>query len=199
MKTQHALKNFLALMLLVSDFGSFAAAYTSEELGEAVTAGDADEVAALLEDGADPNSVLNSHSGETALMKACWYGQGSVVDVLLKFGANIDHQDMGGDYPTLFAAFHGHNDIVKALCKAGAKVDLQNQSGHTALMIAVNSRLLDTVIVLLQCGASLSVRNNEGKNPVDIACAKKKNEEMCDYLTEYASGAKTQQLEHDEL
>ncbi|KAL1507235.1 hypothetical protein AB1Y20_008084 [Prymnesium parvum] len=186
MKTQHALKNFLALMLLVSDFGSFAAAYTSEELGEAVTAGDADEVAALLEDGADPNSVLNSHSGETALMKACWYGQGSVVDVLLKFGANIDHQDMGGDYPTLFAAFHGHNDIVKALCKAGAKVDLQNQSGHTALMIAV-------------CGASLSVRNNEGKNPVDIACAKKKNEEMCDYLTEYASGAKTQQLEHDEL
>jgi ankyrin repeat protein len=161
-----------------------------ERFNMAVAADRADEVAALLARGMDPNTVdLN---GDPALLVAARAGFEPTLDVLLHARAKVNASNRFGDTPILVAAIAGHlgvvkklvargaeidakgwtpliyaasggrDEVVRYLLEAGANIDAQGPNGTTALMMAVRGGHADTVSLLLAKGASVNHRNENG-------------------------------------
>jgi ankyrin repeat protein len=77
----------------------------------AVAADRADEVAALLARGMDPNTVdLN---GDPALLVAARLGYETTLDVLLRAGAKVNARNRFGDSAIMVAAIGGQLGVVK--------------------------------------------------------------------------------------
>lgn len=56
----------------------------------------------------------------------------ATVDVLLKFGADINQQDSNGDTPLIYAASKGNKALMDYLIGKGANPDIANNNGATA-------------------------------------------------------------------
>jgi ankyrin repeat protein len=161
-----------------------------ERFNMAVAADRADEVAALLARGMDPNTVdLN---GDPALLVVARSGFEPTLDVLLRARAKVNARNRFGDTPIMVAAIAGHlgvvkklaargaeidgtgwtpliyaasggrDEVVRYLLEAGATIDAQGPNGTTALMMAVRGGHADTVSLLLAKGASVNHRNENG-------------------------------------
>ena len=65
----------------------------------------------------------------TALHYAAGSGHLETVQLLIRYGANVDAQNNVGDTPLHRAAFKGHHAVVQALVNAKARIDLKNSSG----------------------------------------------------------------------
>ena len=100
--------------------------------------------ARLIEDGKDAGTLL-------AACVTC--GRGSVVDLLLRRGANVDVQNEIGWNALMSAAFEGNVALVRRLLEWRARTDLQNHNGNTALSIARQRRHIDIVRLLYESGA----------------------------------------------
>lgn len=167
-----------------------------ETLVEAALAGDADAVAALLEDGLPPDSRV---AGSTALYTAVVQGEAKVVALLLQAGAdpNLRSGDQTEGTPLCAAACHGHEEIVRALLAYGADANLREDEwwtplrwaaaqGHTGvarallgveadpnlcspLPEATRRGSLGTVRVLLEHGADPEQLDPEGRTALEIA------------------------------
>jgi Ankyrin repeats (3 copies) len=115
----------LFLALLVTPLG--AAAQTKQELNdkmfEAVRAGDAATVTALLDKGADVNAKFRY--GMTALFKAAERGNLEVANVLIARGVDVTVKDTFYHANALsWALQNEHNDVVKViLAKDPSSVD----------------------------------------------------------------------------
>lgn len=83
----------------------------------AAWAGHDQVVIALIEQGADPNQVIN---GITPLLAAAGQGHTSVVALLARKGANVNATDSSGSTALIHAAFAGNLLMVKELLRAGA-------------------------------------------------------------------------------
>jgi ankyrin repeat protein len=104
----------------------------------------------LLSRGADPNSK-ESWRGQTALMWAAAEGHASVIEALIKHGADVQARSNGGFSALLFAAREGRISAIDALLKAGADMNdalpvrrrpAQNASTPAAPEIGLNAFLL---------------------------------------------------------
>lgn len=161
-----------------------------ERFNMAVAADRADEVAALLARGMDPDTV--DPNGDPALLVASRAGFEPTVDVLLRAGAKVNARNRFGDSavmaaaiegqlaivkklvargaaidgagwtPLIYAATGGRDEVVRYLLDAGAKVDAEGPNGLTALMMAVRGGNADTVSLLLGKGASVNHRSENG-------------------------------------
>jgi len=148
--------------------------------------GDEDQVEALLQQGADVNSV--DSDGDSALYYALSNGNFHIVDLLLRHGANpniagmsgnplqvaadqgwsgvvasllshgadADHRGTGGLTATMLAAGSGKTDVLRSLCAAGANLDALDDDGDTALFYAASRGQVDAVRLLLEQGANPS-------------------------------------------
>jgi hypothetical protein len=101
----------------------------------------------LLAHHADVNAVDTADT--TILMVACGQAQGSLVEGLLKRGANVDARDADGRTALLWA-LEPFNDmfwhearttaevraVVGSLLRAGASVNIQDNNGETPLFFA---------------------------------------------------------------
>jgi ankyrin repeat protein len=156
----------------------------------AVAADRADEVAALLARGMDPNTVdLN---GDPALLVAARLGYEATLDVLLRAGAKVNARNRFGDSaimvaaiggqlgvvkklvargaainpdgwtPLIYAASAGRDEVARYLLEAGAKIDAEGPNGITALMMSVRGGHANTVSLLLAKGASVNHRGENG-------------------------------------
>ncbi len=129
-------------------------------------AGRADGVRLLLDRGASVNAA-DKFQQETALMWAADEGHVSVVDALLKAGAdpnlkarvnaiterkNADHPT-GGFTALMWAARNGHEIVVRRLVEGGADLNLTNGDGATAMTIAIVNDRFDLAAMLLDLGA----------------------------------------------
>ncbi|PYT72026.1 MAG: hypothetical protein DMG39_11255 [Acidobacteria bacterium] len=72
----------------------------------------------LVDRGAAVNRF--TEDGSTALSYAAGRGHDSVVELLIKCGAELDHRDAGGATALLTAAREGREAAVKPLIEAGA-------------------------------------------------------------------------------
>ena len=107
----------------------------------AAGSGDAAQVKALLDDGADPNA--QDEFGNSALMVAA-----------------VNNNPPMGKYTA----------VVEALLAAGANPDVQHQIfRHTALMSAVTNGDLPTIKALLAGGANRDLRDMRGRTALDRA------------------------------
>ncbi|KAJ1961582.1 hypothetical protein IWQ62_003814 [Dispira parvispora] len=110
---------------------------------------------------------------ETALLKAAYHGQLSIVKFLLQRGANVQHTDKDGWTALHNASSKGHLKMVRWLCeKASARVDVQNIQGYTPLMnAAAVGQTLVVKYLLYHMRANPLIRNGADENAYDVAAA----------------------------
>ena len=109
--------------------------------------GDAQAVAAWLDEGGGVDAGCAERDGGTLLMAAAFGGQEAMVRMLLQRGASVNLQDSVGATVLMIAAAKGHTTIVQALLDAKADASLKDFGGRTALMLA---ELHTTTAQLLQ-------------------------------------------------
>ncbi|MBD1930863.1 MULTISPECIES: ankyrin repeat domain-containing protein [Cyanophyceae] len=100
---------------------------------QAASDGNAEQVRALIQAGADVNRRTNS----TALCNAASRGHDEIVRMLIEAGADVNKRAFAGSFnPLLHAASQGYLDIVRALVEAGADVNARVEDYCNALEYA---------------------------------------------------------------
>lgn len=113
--------------------------YLSADVYEAIKAGNADDVATLLQKGANPNrDGAGGLMGGTPLMWATGNSDLKIMRVLIKGGANLNQKTNGG-YTALMQA--PSPQAAQLLLNAGADPNVRNDSGKTAWQCAKDNHL----------------------------------------------------------
>lgn len=95
---------------------------THQEVVEAIVAGDTEAV--LTELSGNPAlalAVLRSHSGETALHIAAWFGRRELVEALVAAGADVNAMSAMDNTPADTAWQNEQHDIVEFLRSHGGR------------------------------------------------------------------------------
>ena len=133
------------------------------EITEAIIRDNLDVVKTWLDKGGDPNALIISSRGPILLL-AAWYGRGSIIDLLLSRGADIDATDADGRtavYEMLnHWTRHGSLPALRVLLSHGADVNLARihnpgsvLHGMSPLMLAASAGGPDMARLLLRAGA----------------------------------------------
>lgn len=119
--------------------------------------------------------------GETALLYASQYGHLSIVNFLVKAGANIEIKSRASGLTPLILAASDlasakrnkfEQNVIKViyfLIEAGADLNAASDDGWTALIGAVNAGSIEAVRVLLTAGADVNIKNEQGDTALSIA------------------------------
>ncbi|KAM0794815.1 ankyrin repeat-containing domain protein [Usnea florida] len=102
----------------------------------------------------------------TPLNCAARYGHGSVVQVLLEKGANIESGPEYGTTPLMSAARGGHESIVRLLLEKGANIESGTDYSTTPLMSAGRDGHESIVRLLLEKGANIESGTKYGETPL---------------------------------
>ena len=133
-----------------------AAAAGDPPLVEAVKAGDAAAVRALLDGGADVNAP--AADGATALLWAVHRDDPETLELLLAAGADAGAVNRYGVSPLSLACTNGSAPVIGRLLDAGADPNTALPGGETALMTAARSGSPEAVELLLSHGADATAR-----------------------------------------
>jgi alpha-galactosidase len=146
------------------------AADLSARLIEAVRAGDAARITALLGKGANVNAT-DAHRS-TPLMQACATASADTVRLLLDKGADLKARDDKGFTPLLVAAYSGKAPTVQLLLERGADPNEADNDKHTALMGAAYAGEEAVVRLLLDKEANVRATDKDGFTPLMVAAGK---------------------------
>ena len=145
---------------------------------EAVGRADLSRLAALLDAGADPNTV-HPTVGNSPLYNACFSDRVDVVHLLLARGADpnkrlvycspVDGRVEEDLVALMFARSEG---VAAALLAAGADANAQDKQGRTPLMRAVLAGTVEQVRLLISSGARVSARDHKGSTAADAVQAR---------------------------
>ena len=103
----------------------------------------------------------------TPLWCAAVAGKLKVVEVLVKFGADVNSVSDTGSTPVRSACFMTHLDIVKLLVENGADIQKPNQNGGTCLINSVQS--VELCEFLLKNGAFVNAQDVQNKTALHYA------------------------------
>jgi hypothetical protein len=154
----------------VPGIGSHHSLVRGDRLGTAAERGDAQQVAKLLEKGADPN-FCNAASGVTPLLMAAERGYHDVVKVLLLARADPELGGKDGYRPLHMASRCGHVEAVALLCSVG-RADVEAvapMQDATPLAFATSFDRCEVMQTLLAAGASANRPNGRGFPPLHLA------------------------------
>jgi ankyrin repeat protein len=141
----------------------------------AAGAGHLDVVKALLNAGANPNTILGEfHFGPVpalaAAMNRCNDDWLQIMDAMIAAGAEVNPAGGLGQPPLIYAVEKHDRVFIQALLARGAKVNLKNPLGMTALMTETISSApsAEVVKLLLGAGADARARNNQGETALTL-------------------------------
>ncbi len=164
-------RSFLGAVVFLSAWVAVAVAQPADDaapLHRAAHAGEAVEVARLLDGGADPDAT--TRLGVTPLALAAGGGHAAAVEVLLTAGADPNRASPQGETPLMIAARTGVVDSVGALLRRGARVDArEGWRGQTALMWAAAEGHPAVFAPLVASGADVDARSDGGFTPLAFA------------------------------
>ncbi len=132
-------------------------------LFRAAAAGDAGEVARVLDEGAAVDG--RDKAGRTPLHVALDQGHTKVAELLVERGAGIDCRDKLGNTPLHMAAELGSMKTAAWLVDQGADVNARGNDGWTPLHLAAAWGATEVARVLVERGADLEAVNNKGRTP----------------------------------
>ncbi|MCY4029824.1 MAG: ankyrin repeat domain-containing protein [Acidobacteria bacterium] len=130
-----------------------AAAAEDAPLIDAVRAGDAAAVQALLRDGVSARTA--GIDGTTALHWAAHHDHPAIARLLLEAGAAVDATNRYGVTPLALASLNGSTEMIARLLEAGADPNLPNPEGETPLMAAARTGNAAAIDSLLAHGAEV--------------------------------------------
>jgi truncated hemoglobin YjbI len=119
----------------------------------------------------DPALVRERYAGRTLLHEASACGNLTIVELLLRLGADPGARD-GGNHTPLYSLANECRasdgaDVVRALVRSGANVNANDGVKHcTALHMAARRGNLEIAEVLLDCGADIDARDSLGDTPL---------------------------------
>ena len=117
--------------------------------------------------------------GDTALHYASHNGKPDCVEILLRFGANVNAADDNYGLTALhYASYEGKPNCVWILCKMGANINSTNKWGKTALHDASKNCHSRCMKILLGAGADPSIRDREGITALHLASGWNNSERM---------------------
>ena len=124
------LKVFFDSFLTLEDLSTSLTWNYSFFIGREVIEGAVDVIAFFLEKGLDPN-LQSFWCGEGSLLSlACSYNKIDIVDLLLEYGANVNHQDIAGRTPAFHAMRAPDVRILDRLIVHGANLYRRDKDGN---------------------------------------------------------------------
>jgi|GEM_PF-778269 len=130
-------------------------------------------------------ALLNTPAkdGFYPLTLACFFGQGEVVNYLIKKGAKVNLPAINPSkvMPLHSAVARNDFDICKLLIKNGADINAQQSQGVTALMSAAHQGNLALVKYLVENGADTTAQMDDGKTALAFA-EQDEHQEVATYL-----------------
>nr|CAH7719369.1 unnamed protein product [Callosobruchus chinensis] len=139
------------------------------ELFATVRSGDANQVADLINKGADVNARDNR--GNTPLHLAVLADKLQVVEKLIEGGADVNAKNNHGATPLHWAALNQNVNIVEKLIEKGADINAKSSNGDTPLHLATKNSHLDVLEKLIKEGANVNERNKYGNIPLHWAAS----------------------------
>lgn len=136
------------------------------------------EIIAVLLVNAGANVNVFDDKGLSPLLKFVSYNDIKVIELLIKRGAILNHQDKNGNSVLHYMAFkeYAYNlDILTLLINSGADLNMQNNNGDTPLHAAASYFHIKMVKYLLIEGADKTIKNKEGRYPIDETYIYKKS------------------------
>lgn len=97
-------------------------------------------LAKILEYGGDPN-VIDERMRRTPIFEAVAPSGKHNLDLLIKAGANINHQDKSGYTVLIRAAILNQYDVVYKLLQAGANYQLESNNGISLANVVAKSHI----------------------------------------------------------
>lgn len=98
-------------------------------------------------------------------------GHTETVELLIRFGADVNAKDRNQYTPLHVVAASGMETVSRMLINAGADVNSQNAFGNTPLHIACLNSHLNICQDLVNSGANKEATNFRGQTPLHIAAA----------------------------
>ena len=155
--------------------------------------------ASLASDNYEEKKCINKKNkfGLSPLIIACERNLPSVVDLLIKFDADVNIRDSKGRHALAVAAFCGCDDVVRFLLqqmKESPAIALllneKDESGCTPLWLAARTGNLKMVELLIEAGADKTLSDNEGLTPHAVA-SKFNKEKVEQYLQQHQTSNQT--------
>lgn len=139
---------------------------------EAIKAGNEEAVQLLLDHGFDVNKVGAKGSTSLHLAADCNEGNShsSVIEILLKNGANANAQDNESNTPLHWLVRKSDVETVQLMLNFGANVRVENYDWEIPLFDAIryfNPKILQ---LLIDNGSKVNVLNDDGRTPLELAC-----------------------------
>ena len=117
--------------------------------------------------------------GRNPLIQSVIFNHPSMVQLLLRHGANVNATDNNHQSALMFAAVNGHLQVAELLIQNGADLKQKDEDGNNSLMLSVMNNKLDMVKLLLEDGtANVNIVNYYGQSPLEIAANQVKNDEI---------------------
>ncbi|XP_063913968.1 uncharacterized protein LOC135130498 isoform X2 [Zophobas morio] len=125
----------------------------------------------LLSSSSSFNQVnfINKFDGSTPLIIASRQGHVTIVEYLVKCGAEVNRPNKCGWTPLHAASLEGHEKIVDCLVKCGAEINRPDEYGWTPLHAASSKGDEKIVKALVKCGTEINRADQYGRTPLDAA------------------------------
>ena len=92
------------------------------------------------------------------------------MEILLKFGGNIEHIDPDGYTPLFQAVINGPLESLQLLIDSGADVHAVLNGGSSALLMAIRQQNVPACSALGLAGVNPNIPDNWGDTPLYAAC-----------------------------
>ncbi|RHY31664.1 hypothetical protein DYB32_003261 [Aphanomyces invadans] len=159
-----------------------------DAIGLATSLNQIEAVAALLEAGFNPNTIIDPDfvaDGATLLHECAAHGYVEIARMLIARQAYVDAQDVDGNTPAIYAVFNQHSNVLTEILAAGAAPDIVNVATRSAMHWAIGHA--EAIRLLAEADGDVNLRTKDSDTPLHLACASDDNIESTRVLLAYGA------------